>query len=174
MSVYSLQFELQGLSFSARAVLATATALTYEYGDEDLAVRVLRECLGLSAEAWELAYEELHEAGHLFRVPDRYGNIDLVCLSSSFDILSKAMGAGGRPTSREWKELRDLTFAEHGRRCTYCGTLDGPFVVDHIVAVSKGGSNHWRNLVPACGPCNSMKGSKSWAEWYPIMQGLRK
>jgi hypothetical protein len=160
-----LQFELEGLSFAARAVLATATALTYEFGDQQIAVRVLKRCLGLSDDAWESAYGELADAGHLQRVPDRYGDVDLVELYSSFDILSKAMGAGGRPSAREWRELRSVTFAEFGERCTYCGTTSGPFALDHVVPVSRGGSNHYANLTPACVPCNASKGSRTLEEW---------
>lgn len=32
--------------------------------------------------------------------------------------------------------------------------------IDHFVPLSNGGSNHISNLVPACIPCNSMKGAR--------------
>lgn len=164
---YSLQFEMEGLSFAARAVLSTATALTYEFADQELAVRVLTGCLGLSDDAWESAYTELFDAGHMYRVHDRYGDLDLVELNSSFDILSQAMGYGGRPSARDWAELRSITLKTHGEMCVYCQTTEGPFVIDHVVPVSRGGSNHPSNLFPACGPCNGAKGNKPWAEWAP-------
>lgn len=31
--------------------------------------------------------------------------------------------------------------------------------VDHVLAIADGGTNHYTNLVPACEPCNSMRGS---------------
>ncbi len=56
-------------------------------------------------------------------------------------------------------------FARDGYRCQYCGRhrsqLRGrEFLTrDHIVPMSRGGSNEWRNVVTACSPCNNRKGS---------------
>lgn len=55
--------------------------------------------------------------------------------------------------------------SREGRRCTYCGTKDGPFHFDHIFPVSKGGTNAPSNLTLACEPCNLSKGSKTLTEW---------
>jgi len=57
-----------------------------------------------------------------------------------------------------------------GRRdnwtCGYCGSTDGPFDIDHIVPLSRGGSNvDPDNLICACAPCNRSKGSKLVSEW---------
>lgn len=51
----------------------------------------------------------------------------------------------------------------HSVKCVYCGQL--ATTMDHIVPVSKGGSNDLSNLVPACSGCNASKGAKSLAEW---------
>ena len=32
---------------------------------------------------------------------------------------------------------------------------------DHIVPVSRGGGDHWKNVVTACKPCNQKKGAKT-------------
>lgn len=51
------------------------------------------------------------------------------------------------------------------RRCAYCGTTQGPFHVEHIHPIARGGSNAPSNLECACVPCNMSKGSKLLSEW---------
>lgn len=41
--------------------------------------------------------------------------------------------------------------------CRYCGNSSGPWEIDHIVPVSRGGSNNRSNLVLACTRCNQKK-----------------
>lgn len=43
--------------------------------------------------------------------------------------------------------------------CSYC--LQPGASIDHVLPVSRGGSNDPSNLVLACGPCNSRKGAKT-------------
>jgi 5-methylcytosine-specific restriction endonuclease McrA len=56
-------------------------------------------------------------------------------------------------------------FARDSYQCQYCGrhrsTLRGrEFLTrDHVVPISRGGSNSWRNVVTACSPCNNRKGN---------------
>ncbi|GAA6196674.1 hypothetical protein NBRC116598_21180 [Pseudophaeobacter arcticus] len=52
-----------------------------------------------------------------------------------------------------------------GRMCVYCGCIEGPFHIDHLWPVSKGGSNDPSNLVVSCASCNLSKGGKSLREW---------
>jgi 5-methylcytosine-specific restriction endonuclease McrA len=42
--------------------------------------------------------------------------------------------------------------------CHYCGGPGG--CIDHVVPLSKGGTNDTSNLVPCCRPCNSRKGNR--------------
>jgi 5-methylcytosine-specific restriction endonuclease McrA len=57
-------------------------------------------------------------------------------------------------------------FARDGYRCMYCNRhrheLRGrDFLTrDHVVPMSRGGLNTWRNVVTACSPCNNRKGSR--------------
>jgi 5-methylcytosine-specific restriction endonuclease McrA len=51
-----------------------------------------------------------------------------------------------------------------GRACVYCGA-DKPLEGDHIVPLSRGGSNALTNLATACRPCNLSKGSSTLEEW---------
>jgi hypothetical protein len=54
------------------------------------------------------------------------------------------------------RKLRFEVFKRDGFSCAYCGAtpLDSKLQVDHIIAVSNGGSNDIDNLVTACQPCN--------------------
>ena len=60
---------------------------------------------------------------------------------------------------------RSQVFSLDGHACTYCRTTEGPFEIDHIIAVASGGSNHPDNLCVACKPCNRSKGALSLKEW---------
>ena len=67
-------------------------------------------------------------------------------------------------------------FARDGLCCRYCGwrhRAASKFHIDHVVAVSKGGTDSLNNLVVACERCNRAKGTDVWdptprprhAEW---------
>lgn len=60
---------------------------------------------------------------------------------------------------------RAFVLERDGYRCTYCGTTEGAMEVDHVLAVSRGGSDSLENLVCACFPCNRSKGSRLLADW---------
>jgi len=47
-------------------------------------------------------------------------------------------------------------------KCRYCGAKSGPWEVDHVVAVSIGGTNRLGNLVLSCVECNQRKGVDPW------------
>lgn len=49
--------------------------------------------------------------------------------------------------------------------CTYCGIKDMNGHVDHVVPLSRGGSNGIGNLVWSCAPCNLSKSNKFITEW---------
>jgi len=53
-------------------------------------------------------------------------------------------------------------------RCAYCGEIADELTVDHVVPLSRGGSNWPSNLALACQPCNDSKGAKLLSEWEPI------
>lgn len=48
--------------------------------------------------------------------------------------------------------------------CVYCGSRDR-ITVDHVRALTRGGAEHWDNLVAACVSCNSSKGNRLLTEW---------
>lgn len=58
--------------------------------------------------------------------------------------------------------VRRWVFNNDANTCQYCGRSapDVQLEIDHIVPVSKGGTNDFSNLVTACGACNRAKGAR--------------
>lgn len=54
-----------------------------------------------------------------------------------------------------------LLFQRDRNLCCYCGTRKRPeqLTRDHVVPISRGGKDHWKNVVTACKPCNQRKGA---------------
>jgi 5-methylcytosine-specific restriction endonuclease McrA len=48
-----------------------------------------------------------------------------------------------------------------GNRCQYCGRVDLPLTIDHIVPKSQGGGDTWENLTTACTKCNNKKANRT-------------
>lgn len=73
----------------------------------------------------------------------------------------------GSHTFKEWIEL----LVKHDNKCFYCGVRMTKKAGlrqrtrDHIVPISKGGSDDISNIVPACRSCNSSKSTKTLEEW---------
>jgi hypothetical protein len=65
---------------------------------------------------------------------------------------ARRRGAVGFHTSDEWKALQ----AAHGGLCAYCRLRPG-VTKDHIVPLSRGGSDWIENIAPACRSCNARK-----------------
>lgn len=62
----------------------------------------------------------------------------------------------GTFTLAEWNSLCD----SYGNRCLKCGRGDVKLTIDHIIPISKNGSNSIDNIQPLCQSCNSSKGTK--------------
>lgn len=58
--------------------------------------------------------------------------------------------------------VRMEALVHYGHRCIYCGATskDAKLQVDHVIPVSKGGTNEMGNLVVACWTCNIGKGNR--------------
>lgn len=62
------------------------------------------------------------------------------------------------------KEIAKLI--EVSNTCSYCGcALTDKKTIDHIVPLTKGGTNALNNLVVCCRSCNSSKGAKDRDTW---------
>lgn len=73
---------------------------------------------------------------------------------------ARKLNAPGSHTAAEWRVLVD----EYDGRCAYCGSA-GKMTRDHVVPLSRGGSDDIDNIVPACPTCNSSKGDRTLDEW---------
>ncbi|WP_257784428.1 RNA-guided endonuclease IscB [Streptomyces sp. SAT1] len=77
-----------------------------------------------------------------------------------------SMSAGRRLAAAEHRHgalagtgARALLHARWNGACAYCDTTSGPLNIDHVRPRSRGGSHRVSNLVLACVPCNTAKGS---------------
>ena len=61
-------------------------------------------------------------------------------------------------------EQRDARFEYHDNKCVFCGSTED-LTLEHLIPVSKGGTNWPANLAPACYSCNSRKGAKGYKEF---------
>lgn len=67
--------------------------------------------------------------------------------------------AEGSFSAQEWRALCEY----HGNKCLACGRPGSheTLTADHVVPLSKGGSNYIANIQPLCGPCNFRKATKT-------------
>jgi hypothetical protein len=73
----------------------------------------------------------------------------------------------GRLIEREWWPLRQRVLERDNFTCVYCGEGEdfALLCADHVVPLSRGGTNDEDNLVCACKPCNSSKNNRLLSEW---------
>jgi len=69
--------------------------------------------------------------------------------------VAKRKGAPGKYTQQEWLRL----LAQYRYRCAYCNRklTRKSASADHVLPLSRGGTNWIANIVPACLPCNQRK-----------------
>lgn len=69
---------------------------------------------------------------------------------------AREMNAEGSFTDKQWSDLKE----KNGFKCALC-RKETRLTVDHIIPLSKGGSNYIENIQPLCMPCNSRKSVKT-------------
>lgn len=55
---------------------------------------------------------------------------------------------------------RQKVFERDHYRCYICGSDDGPLTVDHIIPITRGGTESYQNSAACCRRCNSRKKDK--------------
>lgn len=66
---------------------------------------------------------------------------------------------------KEWYRLLAIVFKRDNYTCAYCGEIGKKFEGDHIIPISKGGTNELSNLTTACRKCNRQKKDKLVSEF---------
>lgn len=70
-----------------------------------------------------------------------------------------------RLPEKDWWPLRSQVINDADWTCHYCGDRHDNMCADHVVPLSRGGSNERDNLVCCCIPCNSSKADRLLSEW---------
>lgn len=58
-----------------------------------------------------------------------------------------------------WRKIRERILIRDDYTCAYCGQPAN--TVDHVLAISKGGTDEPDNLLAACSRCNYSKGNRA-------------
>ena len=71
---------------------------------------------------------------------------------------ARLKGAVGTFSLQEWQELKE----KHNNSCVHCGISEmfAKLTKDHIIPLTKGGTNYISNIQPLCQSCNSRKNNK--------------
>lgn len=72
---------------------------------------------------------------------------------------ARLRGVDATLTPDEWLERLD----EYGGHCAYCLTAPATDM-EHMTPLSRGGRHELENVVPACGPCNTRKATRTLLE----------
>ncbi len=89
--------------------------------------------------------------------------------AGSFLILGGTWASAWTPRINLPRQLKAAVWNMTWGHCFYCGTnYMNPFetfIIEHVVPLSRGGTNEIENLVPACEYCNEAKGTLFLDEW---------
>lgn len=122
-----------------------------------------QDAIAPDSRAWEMFDRFLTENAKELKLIAHWGDGDMGAMISLMrDRLEITQQQ--RQSSNARRELsaakRALVMARDGLKCLCCGGLD-QLRVDHVVPVSKGGTDDEDNLQTLCLWCNSRKGTKA-------------
>lgn len=69
--------------------------------------------------------------------------------------IAKKKGNGGKHTREDWNRVKE----SFNNCCAHCGNAV-KLTKDHIIPISKGGTDNIDNIQPLCISCNSRKGNR--------------
>ena len=98
-----------------------------------------------------------------------YASICKECLKKWNDKRGRPRAYAGL-SRKEWKKLKN----RYGNKCLCCGRSDLRLEADHIIPVSRGGTNDRDNIQPLCHPCNVKKSAQTIDYRRQEMNGLLK
>lgn len=108
---------------------------------------------------FDLSYDQLQEfqKDEIFAALER--GADIIDLDTAIKLPKDFNTASDALSRRIAPNVRDLVWNRDGGKCVDCGSNIG-LEFDHIIPLSKGGSNTYRNLQLLCEKCNRKKSNK--------------
>lgn len=71
-----------------------------------------------------------------------------------------------------WKKISKQILKRDNYTCNYCNQVGGILEIDHIMPITKGGTNDFHNLITSCRKCNRQKKDKTVQEFYKWREGV--
>lgn len=93
-------------------------------------------------------------------------NIEISMAQDDFSKSFPRINSKVRLTGKLWEVIRSCVFWRDGNTCVYCGSKN-ELHCDHIIPISKGGTNNISNLNTSCRECNLSKKARDLSDWYP-------
>lgn len=106
-----------------------------------------------AAEVAKRRYARNKEAITAYNIAWRKANPEK---AANMSRVRRGLKNGGRFTAEEFTVLKDL----YNNICLACKRDDVKLTADHVIPLSKGGSNDISNIQPLCKSCNSKKATK--------------
>jgi len=121
---------------------------------DGLPIGTLQKLAGLSSRRWQAVWSNIER---FFLIHN-----DRVFLAHPW----VTIGGAGYIRPALPASIRSFVIQRDGYRCIYCGSGNGPFEIDHIIPISKGGAPlDVENLATSCAACNGAKAAKMLCDW---------